>query len=72
MNGCVSVFAAALGSANKAELLCVLDQATPGAKATTLFFVVSSIVPCTVMICQTAQMGHTRKSNQFFNPIKHL
>ena len=60
------LLAAAGATANKAELLYVLEQATPEGKAIIIFLVAFSIVAWTVMIGKALQMRRAKKLNQFF------
>lgn len=66
MNG-TFFLAAASGTSNKAELLYVLEQATPEAKTIIVFLVVFSIIAWTVMIGKAVQMRRARRLNRFFN-----
>jgi biopolymer transport protein ExbB/TolQ len=59
--------AATVGAANEPELLYVLRQATPEAKAIIAFLVVFSIIAWSVMIAKALQMRRAKKLNQFFN-----
>ena len=56
-----------LAAAQKAELLYVLEQATPEAKAIILFLAVFSIIAWTVMVAKAVQMRRAKKLNRFFN-----
>ena len=58
------LFAAA---ANKAELLYVIEQATPEAKAIIIFLVLFSILAWSVMFAKGFQMRKAKRLNQFFN-----
>src|SRR3974390_2622363 len=60
-------FAAAPANANKAELLYVLEQATPEAKAIIIFLVIFSIVAWSVMFAKGYQMRKAKRLNQLFN-----
>jgi biopolymer transport protein TolQ len=59
--------AAATANASKAELLYVLEQATPEAKAIILFLAIFSIIAWTVMVAKAVQMRRAKKLNFFFN-----
>ena len=59
--------AATVGAANEPELLYVLRQATPEAKAIIAFLVVFSIIAWSVMIAKALQMRRAKNLNQFFN-----
>jgi len=61
------VLFAAAGPANKAELLYIIEQATPEAKAIIAFLIVFSIIAWSVMIGKAVQMRRAKKLNQFFN-----
>jgi biopolymer transport protein ExbB/TolQ len=65
------LLAAAGATANKAELLYVLEQATPEGKAIIIFLVAFSIVAWTVMIGKALQMRRAKKLNQFFTAEYH-
>ncbi len=65
------LLAAAGATANKAELLYVLEQSTPEAKAIIIFLVAFSIVAWTVMIGKALQMRRAKKLNQFFTSEYH-
>jgi biopolymer transport protein ExbB/TolQ len=65
------LLAAAGATANKAELLYVLEQATPEGKAIIIFLVAFSIVAWTVMIGKALQMRRAKKLNQFFTSEYH-
>jgi biopolymer transport protein TolQ len=56
-----------LAAAQKAELLYVLEQATPEAKAIIIFLAVFSIIAWTVMVAKAVQMRRAKKLNRFFN-----
>src|SRR5258708_2784260 len=60
------LLAAAAGNANKAELLYILEQSTPEARAIIVFLLVFSIVAWTVMIGKAIQMRRAKKLNLFF------
>jgi biopolymer transport protein TolQ len=59
--------AAAVGNANKAELLYVWEQATPEAKAIIVCLVIFSITAWSVMIAKAIQMRRAKRLNQFFS-----
>jgi biopolymer transport protein TolQ len=61
------LLAAAAAPANKAEIIYVLEQATPEAKAIILFLVFFSIIAWSVMIAKGLQMRRAKRLNQFFN-----
>jgi biopolymer transport protein ExbB/TolQ len=61
------IFLAAGNPANQAELIYVLEQATPEAKAIIIFLVLFSIVAWSVMIAKGIQMRRAKRLNQFFN-----
>jgi biopolymer transport protein TolQ len=61
------LLAATAGNANEAELLFVLRQATPEAKAIIVFLIVFSIIAWSVMIAKALQMRRAKRLNQFFN-----
>lgn len=61
------LLAAAGGSANKAELLYVWEQATPEAKAIIICLLFFSIGAWSVMIAKAVQMRRAKKLNQYFN-----
>jgi biopolymer transport protein ExbB/TolQ len=63
--------AAASANANKAELLYVLEQATPEAKVIIACLIVFSIIAWSVMIGKAVQMRRAKKLNQFFNTEFH-
>src|SRR5260370_14486411 len=65
------LLAAAGATANKAELLYVLEQATPEGKAIIIFLVALSLVAWTVMIGKALQMRRAKKLNQFFTSEYH-
>src|SRR5258708_451907 len=56
-----------LAAAQKAELLYVLEQGTPEAKAIILFLILFSIIAWTVMVGKAVQMRRAKKLNRFFN-----
>ena len=58
--------AAATANANKAELLYVIEQATPEAKVIIFCLIAFSIVAWSVMIGKAVQMRRAKKLNQFF------
>ncbi len=58
--------AATVGTANEPELLYVLRQATPEAKAIIAFLVIFSIIAWSTMIAKALQMRRAKKLNQFF------
>src|SRR5258708_5904198 len=60
-----------LAAAQKAELLYVLEQGTPEAKAIILFMVIFSIIAWTVMVGKAVQMRRAKKLNRFFNTEFH-
>ena len=59
--------AAAVGNANKAELLYVWEQATLEAKVIIFCLLVFSIVAWSVMIAKALQMRRAKKLNRLFN-----
>src|SRR6476660_6862621 len=59
--------AAASANANEAELLYVIKQATPEAKAIIFCLIAFSIVAWSVMIGKALQMRKAKKLNQFFS-----
>src|SRR3954468_13092547 len=59
--------AAATANANKAELIYVLEQATPEAKVIIFFLIAFSIVAWSVMIGKAVQMRRANKLNLFFS-----
>jgi biopolymer transport protein ExbB/TolQ len=61
------IFLAAASPASQAELIYVLEQATPEAKAIIIFLVLFSIVAWSVMIAKGIQMRRAKRLNQFFN-----
>src|SRR3954447_4181169 len=61
------ILAAATANANKAELLYVIEQATPEAKAIIFVLIVFSIVAWSVMIGKAVQMRKAKKLNRFFS-----
>jgi len=63
--------AAAAANAPEAELLYVIRQATPEAKAIILFLVIFSIIAWTVMVGKAVQMRRAKKLNRFFNTEFH-
>jgi biopolymer transport protein TolQ len=68
MNALVILAAAAVpNEANKAELLYVLERATPEAKVIIVCLVVFSIVAWSVMIGKAVQMRRAKKLNRFFS-----
>jgi biopolymer transport protein ExbB/TolQ len=67
MNVPVFLAAAAVGNANKAELLYVWEQATPEAKVIIFCLVIFSIVAWSVMIAKALQMRKAKRLNLFFN-----
>src|SRR5690349_17201581 len=60
-------FAAAVGNANKAELLYVWEQATLEAKVIIVCLVIFSITAWSVMVGKAVQMRRAKRLNQFFN-----
>src|SRR5712671_1188040 len=58
---------AAAANAHKPELLYVLVQATPEAKAIILFLILFSIIAWTVMVGKALQMRRAKKLNHFFD-----
>ena len=60
------VLLAITGAANEPELLYVLRQATPEAKAIIAFLVVFSIIAWSVMIAKALQMRRAKNLNKFF------
>lgn len=67
MNAPIFLAAAAPGAANEAELIYVIRQATPEAKAIILFLIVFSIIAWSVMIGKAIQMRRAKRLNHFFN-----
>jgi biopolymer transport protein TolQ len=65
------MFLAAAANASKPELVYVLEQATPEAKAIILFLIVFSIIAWTVMVGKAIQMRRAKKLNRFFNTEFH-
>src|SRR2546426_11819853 len=63
--------AAAVATANKAELLYVWEQATPEGKAVIVCLVLFSILAWTVMIGKAVQMRRAKRLNKFFNTEFH-
>jgi len=61
------VFLAIAGNANKAELLYILEQATPEAKVIIVFLILFSILAWSVMIGKALQMRRAKRLNQMFN-----
>ncbi len=59
--------AAALGSGSEPELVYVIRQATPEAKAIIVFLILFSIIAWTVMVAKALQMRRAKRLNQFFN-----
>ncbi len=59
--------AAALSSGSEPELVYVIRQATPEAKAIIVFLVLFSIIAWTVMVAKAVQMRRAKRLNQFFN-----
>ncbi len=57
---------ASASTANKAELLWVLERATPEAKAIIAFLILFSIIAWSVMIAKALQMQRAKRLNQFF------
>src|SRR3954464_148473 len=66
MNALGFLAAAAAGNANKAELLYIIEQATPEAKAIIGFLAVFSILAWSVMIGKALQMRRAKKLNLLF------
>src|SRR3954462_11130550 len=60
------ILAAATANANKAELLYVIEQATPEAKVIIFCLIAFSIVAWSVMIGKAIQIRKAKKLNQFF------
>src|SRR5215831_8555579 len=67
MNAPVFLAAASTANANKAELLYVIEQATPEAKVIIFFLIAFSILAWSVMIGKAVQMRRAKKLNLFFN-----
>ena len=70
MNAFVIFAAQSVGpssAANKAELLWILERATPEGKAVIAFLVVFSIIAWSVMIGKALQMRRAKRLNLFFN-----
>ena len=65
------MFLAAAANTSKPELVYVLEQATPEAKAIILFLVIFSIIAWTVMVGKAVQMRRAKKLNRFFNTEFH-
>jgi len=61
------ILAAATANANKAELLYVIEQATPEAKVIIAFLIIFSIIAWSVMVGKAVQMRKAKKLNLFFN-----
>ncbi|HYG36642.1 MAG TPA: MotA/TolQ/ExbB proton channel family protein [Clostridia bacterium] len=61
------LLAAVPAPAKKAELVYILEQATPEAKAIIGFLIIFSIVAWSVMIAKAIQMRRAKRLNQFFN-----
>ena len=61
------MLAAASGAANKAELVFILERATPEAIAIIIFLAVFSVVAWSVMIFKAVQMRRARRLNHLFN-----
>ena len=59
--------AAASGTGSEPELLYVIRQATPEAKAIIVFLILFSIIAWTVMVAKAVQMRRAKRLNQFFN-----
>lgn len=60
------VLGAATGPANKAELIYVVEQATPEAKVIICFLIFFSIIAWSVMIQKAMQMRRAKRLNQYF------
>ena len=70
MNAFVLLAAQPVGpvsAANKAEVLWILERATPEAKVIIGFLVIFSIIAWSVMIGKALQMRRAKRLNQFFN-----
>src|SRR4051812_5536323 len=65
--GFLAAAAAGNANANKAELLYIIEQATPEAKAIIGFLIAFSILAWSVMIGKALQMRRAKKLNLFFN-----
>jgi biopolymer transport protein ExbB/TolQ len=59
-------FAAGGTASNKAELIYIIEQATPEAKVIIVILVLFSILAWSVMAAKAIQMRRARKLNQFF------
>jgi biopolymer transport protein ExbB/TolQ len=62
-----ALLAAASANADKAELLYVIEKATPEAKVIIFCLIAFSIVAWSVMIGKAVQMRRAKKLNQFFS-----
>jgi biopolymer transport protein ExbB/TolQ len=62
---------AVAGTANKAELVYVWEQATPEAKAIIVCLIIFSIVAWSVMVSKALQMSRARKLNYYFDQEFH-
>lgn len=60
------LIAAAAGPANKAELLYVIEQATPEGKTIIVCLILFSIIAWSVMIAKAIQMRRAKRLNLFF------
>jgi biopolymer transport protein ExbB/TolQ len=60
------LLAAAVGNANKAELLYIWEQATPEAKAIIVCLIIFSIMAWSVMISKALQMRRAKRLNHLF------
>ena len=67
MNAPILLAAGALGAGSEPELVYVIRQATPEAKAIIAFLIVFSIIAWTVMVAKAVQMRRAKRLNQFFN-----
>jgi biopolymer transport protein TolQ len=66
MNAPVILAAATASSSTQPELLYVLEQATPEAKAIIVFLILFSILAWSVMIAKALQMRRAKRLNLFF------
>src|SRR5471032_2769601 len=62
---------AVAGTANKAELVYVWEQATPEAKAIIVCLIIFSIIAWSVMVSKALQMRRARKLNYYFDQEFH-
>jgi len=60
-------FAVVGTASNKAELIYIIEQATPEAKVIIVILVLFSILAWSVMAAKAIQMRRAKKLNQFFN-----